>query len=259
MTPSIIAKSGSEGYTPHQQVEWIEETARIDIWRTCIQSWKRTHELGNKVQFMPSIDERNLTYGWMIRNRYMDWHYMIINLETRAGQTYHQWTSAWRKAPELYILAECDKADWGIARKLASNRWKPTRTEIHGQTALLVKDQVELCRNRGSLVWEALIVPGMNPAQFADALRSLRYIVVIRTAPLTDTDTDRQRTLAERAPLMRLMHMVSGDEWQKHKTQAVVSTLGETLPYINVLEYHAQLVGYERKYTLQSMSLPYSI
>ena len=118
---------------------------------------------------------------------------------------------------------------------------------------------MELCQNQGSLVWEALIVPGMSPSQFADALRSLRYIVIIRTAPLIDTDTDGPRALTERAPLMRFMHMVSGSEWQKHKTQAVVSTLGETLPHINVLEYHAQLVGYEWKYTLHGMSLPYAI
>ena len=52
--------------------------------------------------------------------------------------------------------------------------------------------------------------------------------------------------------------MVSGNEWQKHKTQAVVSTLGETLPHINVMEYHARLVGNEWKYTLQGMSLPHS-
>ena len=48
-------------------------------------------------------------------------------------------------------------------------------------------------------------------------------------------------------------------EWQKHKTQAVVSTLGGMLPHINVLEYHAQLVGFEWKYTLQGMSQPHLI
>ena len=258
-TPSIIVETLNREHTLHPKIQWIEETARIDVGQTCMQSWKLTHEFGNKIQFVPSIDKRNFTYGRMVYNKYVDWHYIIINLETRAGQTYHQWTSAWRKAPELYILAEGDKAEWEFANKLASNQWKPTRTEIHGRSALLVRDQVELCQNRGSLVWETLIAPGMSPSQFAEALRNLRYVVVIRTAPLTDTDADGQRALADRTPLMKFMHMVSGNEWQKHKTQAVVSTLGGMLPHINVLEYHAQLVGFEWKYTLQGMSQPHLI
>ena len=55
-----------------------EETARIDVGQTCMQSWKLTHEFGNKIQFVPSIDKRNFTYGRMVYNKYVDWHYNVF-------------------------------------------------------------------------------------------------------------------------------------------------------------------------------------